>query len=132
MNTVFGVYRQTDLIEGRGTPVLDRVYAKERDAWNYANRHSGVMGRGPKGAHHSFCAGWECKSCWPYGGDWEVRRVDVHEAGEVFTPAEVTMMQTVRDQLKRLLDMPGLLAISDGDRDSIERAATTIDEILDR
>lgn len=132
MNAVFGVYKQTDLTEGRGATVLDRTYAKESDAWNYANRHSGVMGRGPWGDEHSLCPGWQCKQCWPYGGDWEVRRIRVHDAGEIFTPAEVSAMRNVRDKLKKLLKMPGLLAITDHDRDAIELAATTIDEILDR
>ena len=132
MNTVFGVYKQTDLIEGKGGMVLDRMYAKESDAWNYANRHTGIMGRGPKGSGHSFCPGWQCKQCWPYGGDWDVRRVQVHDVGEAFTPTEVNVMKDVRDRLKKMLDMPGLLAISDHDRDAIELAATTIDEILDR
>ena len=132
MNTVFGVYKQTDLIEGRGGTVLDRMYAKEADAWNYANRHSGIMGRGPKGSSHSFCPGWQCKQCWPYGGDWNVCPVRVHDVGEAFTPTEINVMKDLRDRLKKMLNMPGLLAISDAERDIIERAATTIDEILDR
>lgn len=132
MKNVYGVYKQTDMIEGRGGVVLERVYHNIADAWVYANRHSGIMGRGPKGSTHSFCPGWQCKQCWPYGGDWNVRPMKVYQASDTFSPAEVNEMRSVADRIKQLLKKPGMLMLADSERSQIEAAAELLDQILER
>jgi hypothetical protein len=55
MMEVFGVYRNSDMTEGRGPMVLDGIYESEAAACEYAGNQPGVMGlRGPN-------TGWEVR-----------------------------------------------------------------------
>lgn len=44
---VFGVYRNSDMIEGRGADQLLLVFENETDAWDYADTLCGVAGCRP-------------------------------------------------------------------------------------
>lgn len=44
---VYGVYENADSTEGRGPDVLRAIYESEDDAWAWADRRGGVMGRCP-------------------------------------------------------------------------------------
>ena len=68
MYTVYAVYRNQDMIEGKGPMVLDRVFSLDFDADDYINKQDGVMGRKPE-------EGWQ-KS--PFN-DWEVRPLTILE-----------------------------------------------------
>jgi hypothetical protein len=69
--TIYLVYKNSDMIEGRGPMVLDRIYQHEEEAWAYADQQPGVMGRKHNGS-------WRDKRMWPYGGDWEVRPIPIY------------------------------------------------------
>jgi hypothetical protein len=91
--TVYGVWKNSDMTEGRGPMVLDRLFITEERAWEYANGSLGVMGRKPFHDHLAvyatvaaeyqakwadpICKGWACVACWGIGdvprGDWQVR-----------------------------------------------------------
>jgi hypothetical protein len=87
---VYGVYANKDMTEGRGPIVLQKLFLHREDAWAFANKQPGVMGRSPYRDHKKLrdnghpqfileCKGWECTLCHPYGGEWEVRMLRVHE-----------------------------------------------------
>jgi len=42
---IFGVYKNSDMTEGRGPMVLDKLFANENDAIKYRESQLGVMGR---------------------------------------------------------------------------------------
>lgn len=83
---VYAVYRNSDMTEGRGPMMLDSLWWTEDGAWEYANSRLGVMGRKPTQFHSGpirpnppkECLGWRCQYCWPYGGEWEVRKIEVN------------------------------------------------------
>lgn len=90
MSAVYAVYKNSDMTEGRGPMVLDSLWWSEEDAWAYANKHLGVMGTKPFREHQGTCPtcgtkreteecrGWACKICHKYGGDWQVKEMEVH------------------------------------------------------
>lgn len=69
MFTVFGTYKNSDMTEGKGPMVLDKVFFEEADANSYILEQSGVMGRKPE---HGL--GWQRM------GDWEVKPIVVLES----------------------------------------------------
>lgn len=89
MTTVYGVYRNSDMTEGRGPMFLESLWTTETAAWEYANRQLGVMGRkgtrdhrwaekNPMGTPYpGDCPGWQCQYCWEYAGDWSVRALEL-------------------------------------------------------
>jgi hypothetical protein len=85
---VYAVYRQSDMTEGKGPMVLDRLYQRPVAALEYMNAQPGVMGRSGKKDHTKMvkpapigksCPGWSCKECWPYGGDYQMKGLYVFE-----------------------------------------------------
>lgn len=74
--TIFLVYRNVDMTEGRGPMVVDSVWVSRQKAIDYMNTKLGVMGRSPFYTNHvtgHVSKGWHDKEAWPSGGDWEVR-----------------------------------------------------------
>lgn len=89
---VYAVYKNLDMTEGRGPMVLDKIFLNREDAWEFANKQPGIMGRSGYRDHgmlsrynsnygngDTACTGWSCTLCYPYGGDWEVRQLEVHD-----------------------------------------------------
>lgn len=114
---VYGVYRETDMTEGRGGKALDRIYLHKEDAWRYANEHRGIMGRDSKG-RHTDCPGWQCKICYKYEGDWTVREHQVLESYASLTEADKKMLREARAALveaKALLSARSMLSVEEYD-----------------
>lgn len=68
MFIVYATYRNSDMTEGRGPMVMDKVFIDEKDATDYINQQDGVMGRKPD-------HGWQNANM----GDWQVRPLTVLE-----------------------------------------------------
>lgn len=91
MNTVFLVYKNSDMIEGRGLMVLDCVFSTLDAATQYANSKSGVMGRKPSA------------NGWGEYGDWRVEECVVFDDGSDVTKIKE---QKLRDKaLAKLSDV---------------------------
>lgn len=79
MITVFATYRNSDMTEGRGPMVLDKVFSNEDDAYSYINKQDGVMGRRPSNFG---------QKSWDQMGDWTVRSIviyaSINEADEAY------------------------------------------------
>jgi hypothetical protein len=69
MLKVWGTYKNSDMIEGKGPMVLDKIFMNEDDAHAYINGQEGVFGRKPP--EH----GWQNSRL----GDWEVKPLVVLE-----------------------------------------------------
>lgn len=65
---VYAVYRNSDMTEGRGPMVLDKLFLYEDDAWNYANQQLGVMGYKPRDGN------WRNEEY----GEWRVSTLEVY------------------------------------------------------
>lgn len=68
MLTVYATYRNSDMTEGKGPMVLDKVFTDESDAQAYVDLQPGVMGRRPSD-------GWQNVK----HGDWQVRPFQIME-----------------------------------------------------
>jgi hypothetical protein len=65
MTTVYCVYRNADMTEGRGPMLLDSIWASKELAEDYMDCQQGVMGRQER---------WSKSK----SHDWEVREFSVH------------------------------------------------------
>jgi hypothetical protein len=45
MIKIYATYRNEDMTEGRGPMVIDKIFTKRKDAEDYIDNQSGVMGR---------------------------------------------------------------------------------------
>ena len=63
---VFATYRNSDMTEGRGPMVIDKVFAHRHHAEAYIDTKEGVMGRYQK---------WSAQ----LHGDWEIKDIEVTE-----------------------------------------------------
>lgn len=70
MIIVWGTYRNSDMTEGKGSMVLDKIFTEERDAHEYINGQEGVFGRKPDPG-----VGWQNSRM----GDWQVKPIQVME-----------------------------------------------------
>jgi len=70
MFKVYGAYRYSDMTEGRGPYVLDRIFESRHIAELYINSKPGVMGR-----RYEWTKG-KCK-------DWKVEEIEVIENEDV-------------------------------------------------
>lgn len=68
MMTVWATYHNSDMTEGRGPMVLDKVFTQEEDAHAYTMTQDGVMGRNPKDFGNTS---------WEGIGDWKVEPIHV-------------------------------------------------------
>ena len=68
MFTIYQVWWESDMTEGRRPKRYVTSFMVEEDAWSYANSKSGLMGR--------KCEDWRTYSG---GQDWDVRQVNVYE-----------------------------------------------------
>lgn len=97
--TVYGVYKNSDMVEGRGPFALVCLFSDWVTAREFARRQRGVMGRSgfrnheelrqrlrerglPDDRFKGSCAGWFCNDCWPFGGDWRVDDLLVYDTLE--------------------------------------------------
>jgi hypothetical protein len=71
MFIAFATYKNSDMTEGRGPMVLDKVYVNEEDAQNYILQQLGVMGRKPEPGYG-----------WTRMGDWVVKPLYILESLE--------------------------------------------------
>lgn len=80
--TVYGVYRNTDMTEGRGPMVLDRLFLYEEMAQMYADSQLGVMGYKPKGGSWAKIphAEWQVR---PLGVNTQDKPHDLDLKGDV-------------------------------------------------
>lgn len=96
MATVYAIYRQTDLTEGRGAVRMDPVlYEDEQQAWDQINHLHGVQGSKPPNCYprDKLIAGgattWQdFRRIVGYGGDYYVAPLRVIERSEVADPEE--------------------------------------------
>lgn len=69
---IYGVYKQKDMTEGRGSMVFVCCFTKECDAWSYANKQTGIMGRYNGGDWRSYSG----------GRDWDVKPLECFQSFE--------------------------------------------------
>lgn len=115
MTIMWQVWAQDDMTEGRGgmTPMADKVFATEQEAWDSINDHGGVMGRRPG------------VNCWPMDklkaagvtrwqdyeravgmvGDYDVRPVKVGDDAGVAQAAEIDAPTVVEDLQVLLVEL---------------------------
>ena len=74
MTTVYCVYKNADMTEGRGPMLLDSIWASRALAEDYMDCHFGVMGRQER---------WSKST----SGDWEVREFRVRS--EKYDPIKI-------------------------------------------
>lgn len=70
MFTVYQVWRETDMTEPRAPMKPVVAFTSEQDAWECANKQSGIMGRKPKDGD------WRTYSD---GRDWDVKPLVVYQ-----------------------------------------------------
>ena len=76
MIKIYKVYCESDMTEGRGPKKLVLAFLNENDAWDYANKQSGIMGRKPtKGDWRTYSG----------GRDWDVKPMNAYETLEEST-----------------------------------------------
>lgn len=69
---VYAAFKQSDMTEGRGPKILDICFMNKKDAEDYIDTKSGVMGRKAKWSIEKY-------------GDWEVRPLMVYNSLEECT-----------------------------------------------
>jgi len=82
---IYLVYRNSDMTEGRGSMLLDEAFIHQKDADEYADTKSGIMGFRPKNGH------WRDSG----HGDWTVVERKVHESSLV---EELQQREALRQQ----------------------------------
>lgn len=112
MTIMWQVWAQSDMTEGRGpmTPIADKVFRTEQEAWDSINDAGGVMGRRPGVNCYPMdklkAAGvtrWQdYERTVGFVGDYEVRPVHVVEDAGVAQSSEIDT-PTVVDDLQVLL-----------------------------
>ena len=107
MLTVYATWRNSDMIEGRGPMVMDKVFAVERDAQIYINMQEGISGRKPE-------HGWQ-NSEW---GDWQVKRLYIREFLE--DSEEYVRVQTLNNAYAKLTETEQRV-LEDHIRDQVSR-----------
>lgn len=88
MFNVYAAYKNSDMTEGRGPMIMDRVFSKLNDANQYIDNKPGVMGRTSKWSTEKF-------------GDWEVRVLSVVENEQV---TEIEKQERIQKALSKLTD----------------------------
>lgn len=73
MLTVYQVWREKDMTEGRLGKEPTVTFTNETDAWKYANSQSGIMGRKPPSGNWRDYSG---------GEDWTVKPLTLYESYE--------------------------------------------------
>jgi hypothetical protein len=89
MMQVWATYRNSDMTEGKGHMVLDKVFMYEQDAHEYINDQPGVFGRR---AEH----GWQNTNL----GDWQVKPLWIMEHLE--DGVEYTRQQAIKRAYQKL------------------------------
>jgi hypothetical protein len=98
MYTVYATYRNSDMNEGRGPMVMDKVFTEERDAQEYINQQPGVFGRHPEhGWQNSGLSDWTVKSLIILehleDGEEYARQQTLERAYSKLTPKERSVLE---------------------------------------
>jgi hypothetical protein len=130
---VYGVYRNTDMTEGRGPMALARIYLHREHAVKFMDTKSGVMGRRPgEGSFrtsHPGCKTWDCQKCFgTSGGDWRVQEHEVLETEHLLPldkQATVTeAIGSIEEVLRTLASVP----MKDFDRAKLVAARNILED----
>lgn len=135
---VFAVYKNSDMTEGRGPMVLDKLFLVRKMAVEYANSQKGVMGTSPFRDHKRardvaseqykakwddpVCGGWFCKACHPSGGTWQIREF------EVVTEGMVTGRRGSSARFDPLVEMERYRSMADRLQGEIDRLIGVIEQ----
>ena len=85
MFNIYMVKRCSDMTEGRGGMIDVIAFERESEAWEYANKQLGVMGRKPNTGDWRTYSG---------GRDWDVKEISVWESDE-YNPEEVARQKAL-------------------------------------